>query len=145
MINNKGATLQLQNFERFPLVVKFCHLIAFFVLRGHAHQSPDFITNDINNYKTNWYLTFYIKFLINLTRILKILLPKLRKLEPDIGNKESVKYEKRQIKLLSKRVTVMIEDELDKKIRAYQAKKIQKDNTSYSYSKAVNDILKKGI
>ena len=39
----------------------------------------------------------------------------------------------------------MIDDELDKKIRAYQAKRIQKDNTSYSYSKAVNDILRKGI
>ena len=46
---------------------------------------------------------------------------------------------------MSKRVTIMIDDELDKKIRAYQVKKIQKDNTSYSYSKAVNDILRKGI
>ena len=39
----------------------------------------------------------------------------------------------------------MIDDELDKKIRSYQAKKIQKDNSSYSYSKAVNDILRNGI
>ena len=37
----------------------------------------------------------------------------------------------------------MIDDELDKKIRIYQAKKIQKENTTYSYSKAINDILKK--
>ena len=46
---------------------------------------------------------------------------------------------------MSKRVTIMIDDELDKKIRIFQAKKIQKDNASYSYSKAVNDILRKGI
>ena len=46
---------------------------------------------------------------------------------------------------MSKRVTIMIDDELDKKIRAFQAKKIQKDSTSYSYSKAVNDIIRKGI
>ena len=39
----------------------------------------------------------------------------------------------------------MIDDELDKKIRIYQAKKIQKENITYSYSKAVNDILRNGI
>ena len=36
----------------------------------------------------------------------------------------------------------MIEDDLDKKIRAYQAKKMQKQNSTYSYSKAVNDIIR---
>lgn len=46
---------------------------------------------------------------------------------------------------MSKRVTIMIDDELDKKIRIYQAKKIQKENIAYSYSKAVNDILRNGI
>jgi len=39
----------------------------------------------------------------------------------------------------------MIDEELDKKIRWYQAKKIQKENTSYSYSRAINEILKKVI
>ena len=39
----------------------------------------------------------------------------------------------------------MIEDELDRKVRMYQIKKIQKENKSYRYSKAINDILKKGI
>jgi hypothetical protein len=46
---------------------------------------------------------------------------------------------------MSKRVTIVIQDELDKKIRAYQAKKMQKENTTYSYSRAVNDILRKFV
>ncbi|MGH1566277.1 MAG: hypothetical protein ACRBB5_02385 [Nitrosopumilus sp.] len=46
---------------------------------------------------------------------------------------------------MTKRVTIMIEDELDKKIRIHQAKKMQKENTTYSYSKAINEILKKAI
>jgi len=39
----------------------------------------------------------------------------------------------------------MIDEGLDKKIRGYQVKKIQKENTSYSYSRAINDILRKDI
>ena len=46
---------------------------------------------------------------------------------------------------MSKRITIMIQDELDKKIRSYQAKRMQKENTTYSYSRAVNDILKNAI
>ena len=46
---------------------------------------------------------------------------------------------------MSRRVTIMLQDELDKKIRAYQAKKMQKENVTYSYSKAVNDILGKSL
>ena len=46
---------------------------------------------------------------------------------------------------MSRRVTIMLESDLDKKIRAWQAKKIQKSNTSYSFSKAVNDVLRKCI
>ena len=46
---------------------------------------------------------------------------------------------------MSKRITIMIDNELDKKIRVFQAKKMQKENTTYSYSKAINDILKKAI
>ena len=44
---------------------------------------------------------------------------------------------------MSKRVTIMIEDELDKKLRTLQAKMIQQKQTAYSYSKAVNDSLRK--
>ena len=46
---------------------------------------------------------------------------------------------------MKKRVTVMIDDKLDKKIRLLQAKKIQEENFSYSYSQAVNDIIRKAI
>ena len=46
---------------------------------------------------------------------------------------------------MKKRVTVMIDDKLDKKIRLFQAKKIQEENSSYSYSQAVNDIIRKAI
>ena len=44
-----------------------------------------------------------------------------------------------------KRVTVMIEDDVDKKLRAKQAKIIQKTNSSYSYSKVINDTLKQAL
>lgn len=39
----------------------------------------------------------------------------------------------------------MMDAEVDKKIRAYQAKVMQKQNSAYSYSRAVNDILKKSF
>jgi len=39
----------------------------------------------------------------------------------------------------------MIEDNLDKKIRQFQAKIIQKENSTYSYSRAVNDLLRKAV
>ncbi|WP_299292300.1 hypothetical protein [Nitrosopumilus sp.] len=44
-----------------------------------------------------------------------------------------------------RRATIMIEDDLDKKIRSYQAKKMQKQNSTYSYSKAVNDIIRESL
>ena len=46
---------------------------------------------------------------------------------------------------MPKRVTIMIEDDLDKKIRVYQSKVMQKKNDTYSYSKAVNDLLRKAF
>lgn len=45
---------------------------------------------------------------------------------------------------MSKRITVTIENDLDRKIRSYQAKRIQKEKSSFSY-KAINEILKKYI
>jgi len=44
---------------------------------------------------------------------------------------------------MARRATIMIEDGIDKKIRQFQAKVIQKENSTYSYSKAVNDLLRK--
>ena len=46
---------------------------------------------------------------------------------------------------MSRRVTVMVENDIDKKIRNYQSKIIQKKNSTYSYSRAVNDLLRKVI
>ena len=49
------------------------------------------------------------------------------------------------MRVMGRRVTIMIEDSLDKKIRQFQAKIIQKENSTYSYSKAVNDLLRKTL
>jgi predicted transcriptional regulator len=46
---------------------------------------------------------------------------------------------------LSKRVTIMLDDDLDKKIRNIQAKKISKTGLSYSFSQALNDQLKRAM
>jgi hypothetical protein len=46
---------------------------------------------------------------------------------------------------VSKRTSIFVEDDLDKKIREYQAKIMKKTNSSYSYSKAVNDLLRKAL
>lgn len=46
---------------------------------------------------------------------------------------------------MAKRITVMIADDVDKKLRAKQAKIIQKTNSSYSYSKVINDALKQAL
>ncbi len=44
---------------------------------------------------------------------------------------------------MSKRVTIMIDDDLDKKLRLRQAKIIQQENSSCSYSKVLNETLRK--
>lgn len=46
---------------------------------------------------------------------------------------------------MSKRITIMIDDDLDKKLRLQQAKKILEEQVSCSYSKVVNKILRKGL
>jgi len=43
---------------------------------------------------------------------------------------------------MTKRVTIMIDDDLDKKIRFAQAKMILKEQSSYSYSRVLNDTKK---
>lgn len=44
---------------------------------------------------------------------------------------------------MAKRVTIMIDDDLDKKLRLRQAKLIQQEQTSYSYSKVLNETIRK--
>ena len=43
---------------------------------------------------------------------------------------------------MSKRVTIMIDTDNDKKIRTVQSKTIKETNNSYSYSRCVNDLLR---
>jgi len=44
---------------------------------------------------------------------------------------------------MSKRVTIMIDEDLDKKLRLRQAKIIQQEQASCSYSKVLNESLRK--
>ena len=46
---------------------------------------------------------------------------------------------------MSKRVTIVIDDDLDKKLRIRQAKIIQQENASCSYSRVLNEMLRKGL
>lgn len=46
---------------------------------------------------------------------------------------------------MSKRVTVMLDDDVDKKIRLKQSKEIQNSMSSVSFSKVLNAILRKGL
>ncbi len=46
---------------------------------------------------------------------------------------------------MSKRVTIMIDEDLDKKIRMRQAKLIQQEQSSYSYSRVLNETLRKSL
>lgn len=43
---------------------------------------------------------------------------------------------------MAKRVTIMIDDDLDKKLRLRQAKLIQTEQASFSYSKVINEALR---
>ena len=45
---------------------------------------------------------------------------------------------------MAKRVTIMIDDEVDRKIREHQARKILERNKACSYSAAVIDLLTRG-
>lgn len=46
---------------------------------------------------------------------------------------------------MSKRVTIMIDNDLDKKIRLLQAKKIVKYTKTVSYSSILNDVLRMSL
>jgi len=44
-----------------------------------------------------------------------------------------------------KRVTILFDEDLDKKIRQIQAKRIQNASGSVSFSEVINDLLKKSL
>ncbi|MFB5607184.1 MAG: hypothetical protein ACE5RI_03380 [Candidatus Nitrosomaritimum yanchengensis] len=46
---------------------------------------------------------------------------------------------------MAKRITIMIDDDLDKKLRQLQAKLIQESSSSVSYSHVINDLLRKKL
>lgn len=46
---------------------------------------------------------------------------------------------------MAKRVTIMISDDLDKKLRSLQVKEIIKNSKSVSYSKVLNDVVRKAL
>jgi len=46
---------------------------------------------------------------------------------------------------MSKRITIVLDDDNDKKLRAMQAKEITKLVKSVSYSRVINDVLRKAI
>lgn len=46
---------------------------------------------------------------------------------------------------MSNRVTIMIDDDNEKKVRTHQSKMIQKTNGPYSFSRSLNDILRSKI
>ncbi len=47
--------------------------------------------------------------------------------------------------IMAKRVTIMIDDDLDKKLRIRQAKMIQQEQSSYSFSRVINDVVRKTL
>ena len=47
--------------------------------------------------------------------------------------------------LMAKRVTIMIDDDNDKKLRMLQAKHIQREQSSFSFSKTINQMLRKSL
>ncbi len=46
---------------------------------------------------------------------------------------------------MAKRITIMIDDDLDKKLRIIQAKAIQNTTSSVSFSRVINQIVRKQI
>ena len=46
---------------------------------------------------------------------------------------------------MAKRITIMIDDEIDKKLRQIQAKQISKTNSSISYSHVLNEAIRRQL
>ena len=57
----------------------------------------------------------------------------------------SLKLEKNDIHNMSKRVTIMLDSDLDKKMRLMQAKMIQSTTSSVSFSNVLNTVLRDSL
>ncbi len=49
------------------------------------------------------------------------------------------------MKIMSKRITVVLDDDNIKKLRTIQAKKIKESDKSVSFSRVINDVLRKQL
>lgn len=47
--------------------------------------------------------------------------------------------------MMAKRITIMLDDDLSKKLRYLQAKKLKESNKSISFSAVLNDTLRKSL
>ena len=56
-----------------------------------------------------------------------------------------MKYENKMNKALAKRITIMIDDDLLKKLHETQAKQIKQSTKSVSFSRVLNEVLRKGF
>ena len=50
-----------------------------------------------------------------------------------------------EVILMGKRVTIMIDDDIDKKLRLIQAKQISKTSSSVSFSNVLNEALRRQL
>ena len=61
-------------------------------------------------------------------------------------NNESIfKYRLIIYYIMTKRVTIMIYDDNDKKLRDIQSKRIKEEQCSVSYSRVLNDVLSRSL
>ena len=56
-----------------------------------------------------------------------------------------IKYYGHILSIMAKRITIMLDDELDKKLRLIQAKAIQSTSSSVSFSSTLNEVLRKSL
>ena len=57
----------------------------------------------------------------------------------------SVKFTKKFDFFMNKRICLMIDDDVDKILRIYQAKLIRKNQCSISYSQVINSVLRENF
>ena len=58
---------------------------------------------------------------------------------------KSLKLANIEIRMMSKRITIMVEDEILQKLHRLQAKKIKESSSSVSLSRTINEVLRKAV
>ena len=54
-------------------------------------------------------------------------------------------YTHHQNKTLSQRITIVLDDDLNRKLRSIQAKMLKEKNRSVSFSRVLNQVLRRGL